>query len=199
MIKFGIFGMLLLLAGGNTDFNKQSFNLSKDNASIMIGGTSTLHDWTMHLKTFDCNANFVIEGSHLESIDKATFNCKTTDLESESSLMDKKARSALKSDSFPEIRFVLTSPLEVNSINNKFSGRLEGNLFIAGKSEAVPVPVNGSLLIQNGTNIVKVDGELKLKMSDFNITPPVFMMGALKTGDAITISFSMQFFENPKQ
>jgi|PlaIllAssembly_1097288.scaffolds.fasta_scaffold100890_2 polyisoprenoid-binding protein YceI len=197
MIRLIILRLLLVsLTGTNITSEKQSFEVSKDNASILISGTSNLHDWKMHLKTFDCNADFVIEGSNIEIIDKVTFSCNAEDLKSDNSLMDKKAYSALKSKSFPQVRFDMTSPLKVNPDNNKFSANLKGNLNIAGKSSTISIPVNGIIFNQNGNNIINVNGDLVLKMSDFGISPPAFMMGALKTGDSVTVSFTMQFSQN---
>lgn len=194
MIKLIILRILLVsLTGINSGSEKQSFELTKNNASILISGTSNLHDWKMHLKTFDCNADFVIEESNIEIIDNVTFSCNAEDLKSDNTLMDKKAYSALKSKSFPQMRFDMTSPLKVNPDNNKFSANLKGNLNIAGKSSTVSIPVNGIIINQNGNNIINVNGDLVLKMSDFEISPPVFMMGVLKTGDSVNVSFTMQF------
>jgi len=36
-------------------------------------------------------------------------------------------------------------------------------------------------------------------MSDFGITPPVLMLGALKTGDRIIITFSLKFLQKQQQ
>jgi hypothetical protein len=122
-----------------------------------------------------------------------------TDLISDNSLMDKKAYSALKSKIFPEIKFNMISAMEISSDNNKFRDNLRGNLSIAGKSMPILIPFNGTLSNINGINIIEVNGETELKMSDFDISPPSFMMGALKTGDRITISFSLQFLQKSEQ
>jgi len=44
---------------------------------------------------------------------------------------------------------------------------------------------------------VKPDGSItcigkeKLKMTDYNIKPPTYMLGALRTGNALTIEFTL--------
>lgn len=200
MFKYGIIGVMsLFLTGTYTTPKSQSFELTKESASIIISGTSTLHDWKMYLKIFDCNANFILEGSGLKGIDAVTFNCKATDLKSDNSLMDKKAYSALKTGTFPEIKFNMISAMGIPPDNNKFRNNLTGNLFIAGKSIPVSIPINGSLSVINGAKAIAVSGELDLKMSDFNIVPPTAMLGTLKTGDKITLSFSMQFLQKNLQ
>jgi polyisoprenoid-binding protein YceI len=79
--------------------------------------------------------------------------------------------------------------------NNKFSDNLRGNLFIAGKSRNISIPVSGTINNQSGTNIITISGETELKMSDFDISPPSFLIGAIKTGNIVTCSFSLQFLQ----
>jgi hypothetical protein len=196
MTRFAVFLFLVLIHTGSNKSEEGSFGLQKDNASLTISGSSTLHNWKMHLKTFDCRADFIFSSDHLSSIEQAHFRCQASDLESESSLMDKKAHSAMKSESFPEIQFDLISPAEIIYGNDKSTGNLTGKLYLAGKSETVTLPVTTGMIRQNGNDVITVNGQLELKMSDFDISPPVLMMGALKTGDAVTVSFSLQFSRN---
>jgi len=150
MLKHSLIIILpLLYAGTITNSESQSFELDRDNASIVINGTSTLHKWDMHLKTFDCNAEFLMEGSRLRSINNVTFSCNTTDLTSDNSLMDRKAYVAMNSPAFPEINFKMTSAIEISMDNNKFTNSLIGNLFVAGKSVALSIPVEGTVFNEN--------------------------------------------------
>jgi polyisoprenoid-binding protein YceI len=107
--------------------------------------------------------------------------------------MDRKAYSALKVTAFPEIKFTSISAIGISPDNNKFRDNLAGNLFIAGKSVPVSIPLTGALSNINGTNKIDVSGEIELKMSDFDITPPTAMLGTLKTGDKVKVLFSFQF------
>jgi hypothetical protein len=199
MIKYLIIGITLLLAGVPVSPKNQSFKLSKDDISFEVMGTSNLHDWKMNLEIFECTANFILAGSRLKSIDDVTFSCKSTDLKSNSSLMDKKTYSALKSGTFPEIRFNMSSGINISSDNNNFTEKLKGDLFLSGKSVAVIVPVSGRIYDNNGTKTIDVQGKTELKMSDFDISPPSFMMGTLKTGDKVTILFSLSFQEKQEE
>ncbi len=198
MFKYGIIGILLLLLPGSIpDSENRSFELSRNNSTILITGTSTLHNWKMDLKVFDVSARFILDGYRLRGIDDVTFRCKSEDLKSDYSLMDKKAYFALKSDTFPEIKFRMTSPMDISTDNDKFSDILKGTLYIAGQSKSVSIPFNGTLHSKNGTYMIDVSGQTELKMSDFDISPPVFMMGVLKTGDMITITLSIQLLHRP--
>jgi len=196
MLKYALITIFsLLFADDIINSESRSFELEKNSDSFLINGTSTLHNWDMNLKTFDCKASFLIEDSRLRGIDDVIFTCNTTDLTSNNSLMDRKTYNALKSSEFPEITFGMTSAIEISPENDKFRDNLKGNLFIAGKSIAITVPIEGTLNNVNGQSTIKISGETELKMSDFDITPPVLMMGALKTGNKITLKFSLQFLQ----
>jgi len=45
----------------------------------------------------------------------------------------------------------------------------------------------------NPDGSIACSGSEKLKMTDYKIKPPVFMLGALKTGDVLNINFSLTF------
>ena len=150
MVKYGIIGLLSLLAAIIFNTEDRPFALSKNSASIKISGTSNFHDWTMNVKTFDCSAVFVLKESQLKAVDKVAFSCNATDLKCDNSMMENKAYAALKSRVFPEIRFRMTSPVKLSSNENNFSGNLGGDLVVAGKSGDVTTgTLNPSLVGYN--------------------------------------------------
>ena len=196
MLKNGIIGVFsLFLACTAANSKKESFELARENASIEVTGTSPIHGWKMHLNTFSCNADFIMEGSVVAGIDKVTFNCKATDLKSDNSLMNSKAYFALKSSEFPEIKFNMRSPVTISLANNAFSTDMKGDLFIAGESISLIIPLSGTIENRNGTNIIDINGKTDLKMSDFNIDPPTFLIAAIKAGNEVSVSFSMRFLQ----
>jgi Cu/Ag efflux protein CusF len=183
LLAFVLTGFSLLSEG-------QTFELSKTGTSIAIKGTSSLHDWEMDLKVFNSGFRLNQEGSLIKGLDDVTFTCKATDIKSESSLMDKKAYEALKADDFPEIKFSGISGTGLVAEGKKITGNLKGKLNVAGETQEVTIPFNGTFTDNKTINIV---ASTDLTMSSFNITPPTAMLGALKTGDKISVLFSMQF------
>jgi len=166
----------------------QSYIMSRELNEVLIKGTSNLHDWQMVVSGSSCEANFIIEGDQLKGITKVDFMCKPTDIKSDHALMDKKTYSALKADVFPEIRFSFLSKNEMLSDSREFRGSLRGNLLVAGITKEVTVPFTATI---NADNTINVTGSLELKMSDFNITPPTALLGTLKTGDKISVYYSL--------
>jgi polyisoprenoid-binding protein YceI len=143
----------------------------------------------MDMKVMDCDVNLTLNGSGVQDIHEIKFSGKAKELKSESNLMDKKAYAALRSDKFPEIKFIKTSLTGLLSENNKFSGKLAGDLSVAGETRRVNFPFTGTM----GSNrTIDINGEIELKMSDFKIDPPTAMLGTLKTGDAISVSFTLR-------
>lgn len=181
--------ILLAFVGFSLNTRGQVYELSKNGTSIRVKGSSNLHDWTMELKSFSSGINIHQDGT-TGNLDKVTFTCRTSDLRSESSLMDKKAHEALKSNTFPEIRFESISGTNLAFSEGKFTGNLEGRLNIAGKTKTVDIPFSGSA---NPNNTITITAETNLLMSSFDIAPPTAMLGTLKTGDKISVSLSLQY------
>jgi len=180
--------MLIISVTSLTSFGKY-YELSKEGTEILISGTSNLHDWTMNVVESSCEAEFDTQGLQLKSINKVIFSCKPTDIKSNSNLMDRKTYEALKAEKFPVVKFSLSSGTEVKSLDRKFSGNLKGTLLVAGVTKEVEIPFTGNV---NDDNSIRVEGSVDLKMSDFKISPPTALLGTLKTGDKISVSFSLK-------
>jgi len=184
--------LLLVLAGYSLLSDGQTFELSKTGTILSIKGTSSLHDWKMDLKEFNSGFRLRQEGSLIKGFENVTFTCKAKDIKSESSLMDNKAYNALKAEDFPEINFSGISTTAFVTEDKKFTGNLNGRLNVAGETRDVTIPFDGTFVDSNAINIsVAYD----LYMSSFNVNPPTFLFGALKTDDKISVSFSMQFVQ----
>jgi polyisoprenoid-binding protein YceI len=173
----------------------QSFDLNKENSSVKISGTSNLHDWEMYLNDFDCSVTFKSDKSVLKEISKVSFSCKSKDIKSNNSIMDKKTYAALNAETYPEIKFNSLTMNGIKTVNSKFSGILRGNLLIAGISNAVAVPFTGFVINTAGKNEISVSGSVELQMSDFKISPPTAIMGTLKTGNIVILSFSLHYLQ----
>ncbi|MBW6481073.1 MAG: YceI family protein [Bacteroidales bacterium] len=180
--------MLIIAVTALTSYGKY-YELSKEGNEILINGTSNLHDWTMNVVESSCEAEFDTQGLRLISINKVIFSCKPTDIKSNSNLMDRKTYEALKAENFPVIKFSLSSGTEIKSDNRRFSGNLKGTLLVAGVTRVVEIPFTG---LVNDDNSLRVEGAVDLKMSDFKISPPTALLGTLKTGDNISVSFSLK-------
>ncbi|HMR55815.1 MAG TPA: YceI family protein [Cyclobacteriaceae bacterium] len=151
--------------------------------AITIAGTSTMHDWTMTSKQVTAQAQLETDASgQLIKVNSLLVTIPAESLKSGKGAMDKNAYNALKTDKNKDIRFQFTSAT-INGANIV----AQGTLAIAGSSKPTELTVTGKS-VANG---IRFEGSKKLKMTEYNVEPPSFMFGSVKTGDEITITFDI--------
>jgi len=160
-------------------------------ADIKVLGTSNLHNWSMEDKDVSCTANFMyLPGNTTmpRSLAAFTFSFPVHSLKSGESGMDSKAYGAMKAKDGGTIVFTASSSTITPGTGNQFSVTSNGSLTIAGVAK--PVVLKAACQVKPDGSVT-CTGTDKLKMSDYGIKPPTYMLGALKTGDALTIDFTM--------
>lgn len=150
---------------------------------ITIAGTSTMHDWTMTTKEAAYKALFEVNGDGTPAkLNSITVTIPAESLKSGKGSMDKNAYNSLKTDKHKQITFQLTSA--------KITGKsilCSGSLTIAGTTK--PIDVEVAYEVKNGALAFK--GSKAIKMSEYNVEPPSFMFGSVKTGNDITITIDV--------
>ena len=155
-----------------------------------LSGTSSLHDWTMHAQSIVGNGQFTTSGKKLEQVNKLSLLLKVRDLKSKEKMMDNNAYKALKADQFKNITFELTSATVGQLENSKYPVTANGNLSIAGVTRKVTMVVWCEVM---GDKSIACSGKEKLKMTDYQVKPPTFFFGEMKTGDELTLDFNLVF------
>ncbi len=158
-------------------------------STVTVSGTSNVHDWEMTTTNPSSFAEFkILTDGKPEGLQYLNFRLQKSTLKSDKSGLEKRALEALRADKNPEISFQSTSPAQVKQNGDKMIITTQGRLSIAGVTKIVEVSAectNG-----NGNTLV-CKGEKKLKMTDFNVTPPTMLLGALRVVDDITITYTM--------
>ncbi|TXG39286.1 YceI family protein [Seonamhaeicola maritimus] len=182
----------ILAIGFSVNYTQgQMLRLENSESSLTVFGTSNLHGWKVDAKTQQGAISF----NNLQSceIDHLSLTVLTTSLKGVKPGMAETASETLKSDKYKYILFALT---EVKKITEKDSGVFElealGDLIIAGTKKSVPMRFD--VVIDD--NKVILEGKVKLKMTDFNLTPPEALMGAIKAKDDIMLKFAARFIES---
>ena len=157
-------------------------NLTK--GTVIVKGTSTMHDWEMTSASTKGFIKAEIEGSKVNSVSEVSFSITAETLKSGKSGMDKNAYKAIKTESHKEITFTSKS---VSIDGDKISAK--GTLKIAGTSKQATI--TGKYVVNGGT--VSIKGSTSFKMTSYNVEPPTAMFGSIKTGDEIEISFDVNF------
>ncbi|SKB49472.1 YceI-like domain-containing protein [Parapedobacter luteus] len=155
-----------------------------------IKGTSTLHDWNMTSAKGQTKATFTIEGDQVSGITALTFTLPAESLKSDKSGLDKNAYKALATDKHATISFSMTSGTLTPTGKNTFQVRATGNLTIAGTTRPTTITATGQYSPTDKSITVK--GATAFKMTGYNVKPPTVMMGTIKTGDEITVDYSLK-------
>ncbi len=176
--------LAVLLAAGRQGMAQEKYH-AKDDLQIVVSGTSTLHDWDMKTLKGESNAMVTLNGSgQLAALTALQFSLPVQGLKSEHSGMDNNAYKALKTDKYSTISYTLTSAyVEPNG-----TIKCLGKLTIAGATVDAPLTATGQV---NADKSITVKGSKKISMKDFNITPPTFMLGTVKTGNDATVAFTL--------
>jgi YceI-like domain len=181
-----LFFALLLLAGLANAQNKYNTK----SVQLTINGTSNVHDWSSKATTVIVNGDFGINSTSFEKINMATVKVQTKSLKStkNSDIMDDRTHSTLKAEKFPEITYVFTKVLSVQQNGAETIMNISGNLTLGG----VTKPTDLTLRIRTlPSGEVEVKGTRKILMSNYGIKPPSFMLGAMKVGDEVTLTYDV--------
>lgn len=167
---------------------QEAFKLVR--SSVKIEGTSTLHDWSAEVTKVSGKA-VMQESAGSLSISSVNIDMEVSSVKSDKgSTMESNIYNALKGKSYPKITFQLTKVNSISGTVSDVTANVTGNLTIAGTTKAVDLSVKGK---RQANGEMEFSGTKKMKMTTFNVKPPSFMFGAMKTGDDITITFSAAF------
>jgi polyisoprenoid-binding protein YceI len=176
-----------------TIFGSQNVNAQGVRSSdIKVLGTSNLHDWKMKAQSSTVNAKFDLKPgtNQLADISALSFSMPVKGLKSDENLMNTRAYSTLKADKHDKIAFNMSSAVITPQANNQYLVKATGNLTISGVSKQVTLVANG---VVNPDKTITITGSQKIKMSEFGVKPPSFMLGALKVGDLVTVEYNLKF------
>ncbi len=179
-------GSILVSFTLTTEISSISYTIDKS-TKITIEGTSNVHDWVAHVNKVTGGVEFGVSDDGLIRINECNVNIDVESIKSEKgSIMDNKMFKALKGKEHPSITFKLKSIGSMEKTSSGFKSKVYGYLTVAGTTKVIGFDVVGTELA-NGNYEVK--GSEKLKMTSYNVDPPTAMMGAMTTGDDITIKF----------
>ena len=158
---------------------------------IKLNGTSNLHDWEMKAVSGASAASFVVTNGKVISLSKLNFLLPVKNLKSGKSGMDNNTYKTLKTDVNPNISFVLTSATVVSTGGNNYKLTCQGKMSIAGKTNQTELAATGTY--NPADKSFTITGLKKMKMTDYDVKPPTALLGTIKTGNEITISYNLKF------
>lgn len=165
-------------------------------SKVTVAGGSNLHDWICTTNTL--RATIVVD-SGFESapltqvatpITEVAVAIPVKTLKCGKGKMDENLYKALKSEQFPEIKYLLKS-YKVNTdltSADELIATTVGELTVAGTTAIVEIPLTA--VRQRGGSAV-AEGSVGVKMTDFGIKPPTALLGTLRTKNEIAIAFKV--------
>lgn len=181
-----VFTLTIAMAFSINNVSEVKYHSQKVN--IVIKGTSTMHDWEMNSNKGKVELMLDLKNDNIASVSALKFSLEAESLESGKNMMDNNAYKALKTGSAKYITFVLSSAQVTQQEGNSYQVKALGKLTVAGTTRETDVVA--TVKYNPADKSFVVSGSKKLKMSNYNVKAPTFMMGAVKTGDDITISFN---------
>ena len=188
---------LSLLTAGALGAQGSAVRLQLEPGSqLTFDGTSTLHGFTC--KTTNIQAYIDVDPSYatkdLSSIAKPIANVKVVipvkSLQCGGEL-EKNMFKTLKADQYPTITYTLgTYEVAPGSASaTSFAAQTNGTLTVAGKDNPIAMRVDAA---RQAGGIVTATGQQVIKMSDYGIKPPTFMLGTLRVGNQITVKDTLK-------
>ncbi|MBC7867465.1 MAG: YceI family protein [Gloeobacteraceae cyanobacterium ES-bin-316] len=185
ILLFALTIITTLSGVAQTSYHSKAFD-------IRLNGTSNIHDWEMKALAGSSEASLMINASgQVTSLTSLSFTLPAVNLKSKHTQMDKNTYKALNTTKNPNISFVLTSATITPTGGNNYQLSCVGKLSIAGTVKHTDLVATGKY--NPADKSFTVTGMKKMKMTDYGVAPPKAMMGTIKTGDAISISYNLKF------
>jgi polyisoprenoid-binding protein YceI len=182
-----------LILSGFAVLSAPTYVFRAEPSDMTISGTSTLHDWTCDVPDIDgrLQASPADSGIMLADLTKTQVSIAVDAIECHKDRMNRNLREAMSSNKYPNILFLLEkadiAPLP-DSAGAWMNVDATGELMISGTRKQITLPVKAQRLDDGGLRFV---GSTTFNMSEYGVDPPTVMLGAIKTGDEITINFDV--------
>lgn len=160
--------------------------------TITIKGTSNVHDWEMKAASGQSEASFIMDATgKITAITSLSFTIPAKSLKSQHTGMDNNTYKALKVTNNPNLSFKLTSGTIKPTTANNYLINCQGNLTIAGKTKQTEILATGIYNPKDKSFIVS--GVKNMKMTDYDVAPPKALLGTIKTGNEISVGYTLKF------
>jgi polyisoprenoid-binding protein YceI len=155
---------------------------------VWVDGTSNREDWTVDAKELHGFVVLEPSGAALEAR-QGRFTVVARRLISEHGvIMDRLMHGALKANAHPDIVYELASAGAVPNGTARTTLGTQGRVTIAGVTKDMAHDIEVERLADGR---LRFTGSVPVLMSDFNMTPPTAMFGALRTGNRVIVHFEL--------
>lgn len=172
-------------------YSQSNYRLA-DDYTFVIRGSSNIRDWSESVDDVDGIANInMVDERHFD-VEEVRILVRSSSIKSigvEGTAMNKKTYETLKTIQYPMITFIVTAPLRSVAANGrKIRIQADGLLTIAGVSKIITLHPT---IYADRQGKINVEDDVFLKMSEFDIEPPVTLFGLLRVKDSFTVHFKI--------
>jgi len=162
-------------------------------STVKIDGSSNVHDWECSVKENRITASFdpsALKKSSDNFLHVFSYYANVKSIECGHGKMNRNLYDALKAKKDPTIMFTVNKSEVTDDpgSNSSFTLQVTGDLTIAGVKKTVSFPVKGQVM---GNKNLHFTGSYKFDMTNFNVTPPSIMFGAIEVTKPVAIDFDI--------
>lgn len=194
MIHFKGILVLLLLLVFSVGQSQAKYNATPSSEnSILIEGTSNIHDWEILAKNFTSQIDLSVSEGKLEKVNSIDLSIPVKGFDSGKSKMDKNTYEALNEDEYKQVSFTSSIPVQlVETSTGVYKAMVQGELTISGTTKPVEIPLELHKTKAGFTLKAAQD----LDMKNYGIEPPTALFGTITTGDTVNIIFNLTHYKS---
>ena len=169
--------ILMLLAGSVAHAAEPTRLSAGTDSEVVLEGSSNVTDWRCRGTSMDA------EGLHLR-IPVTAFRCGNR-------IMEADLRRALKAETHPSVEFRfrgMRSDFQPDLDSGLYHAVIAGDLSLAGCTRSIDIAVSAERISPTSFRIRAV---LPLRMTDFGVTPPTALFGAVRARNGLRVSFDL--------
>ena len=167
--------------------------LMQPQSKLWINGTSTVRSFECKASSFSAQIDGAAPGAAAavlageKAVNSVTVQVPAAKLDCGNGTMNEHMLKALKAKDNPTIEFRLTSYTTAKAAEG-VTGELTGVLSLGGTEKTVTLQGTAT---EAGDGQFRVVGSHELSMKEFGLKAPTLMLGTMKVGDRVKVSFDL--------
>lgn len=188
-LVYFILGMTTFFTSKNAVFETSSV-IIKERSTLLIKGESNINNFSCLYDNDEIKKTipikYTVEGDKIR-FDKTVLLLNNTFFDCGGNGINRDLRKTLNTEDYPQIALTLN---EIEKTEDPSKINAEIAIKIAGISHNYRIPIE---IIKNQNLIV--NGQLKIKLTDFNLNPPKKLFGIIAVDNKIEITFNLEIEE----
>lgn len=185
------FVLLLIFSVGQSQTQFEAVPNAEN--SILIEGTSNIHDWEIIAKDFTSQVDLSMKDGKPGQVNSINLSIPVKSFDSGKGKMDRNAYEAMNTDTYKLVSFMSSAPAElVEKSSGVYQGSVKGELTISGTTKMIEIPVEFHKT-ETGYTLKADQG---LNMMDYGVEPPTALFGAITTGEIVNVIFNLTHYKS---